>query len=268
MLGLHVVRTEDGRRPRFWHLVGRWLAGLALVPFGVLILAIALAGAAGFDAPLSVSEWLGISSVHREVPDGPAVTRAERTAADEAAAKDPQLAAHEALVREKRARKDRAGEREAVARRVREGRGGRPAYGRRLGAALLDFVLTPVAGVVLWFAVLLSAPDDRLMDDTTLFWGALGGSCLLCSYLNRVLLNRTLHGTPGRRAFGIRLAVTKTGRQPGIPRLSLQWLLGLALAPLSFFFLLFGAAPPAQSLVGLTAVPARERGGPRITAPA
>ncbi|WP_078654942.1 RDD family protein [Streptomyces sp. NRRL F-5630] len=267
-LGLHVVRTEDGRRPRFRHLVGRWLAGLLLVPFGILVLAIALAGGAGFGAPLSTGEWLGISPVHREVPEGPALTPEERAEPARAAGREQAKDAREARERREEKREARAREREAVARRVREGRGGPLPYGRRVWCAVLDLLFTVVVGTLVWFALIVAIPSTRTDDsDTAVPAAVMCAAYLGCSFLNRVVLNRTLRGSLGRRLLGLRTAVTKTGRPPGVPRLTLQWLLGLVLSPISFFFLLFGAAPPAQSIVGVTALSARQRTGPGVTAP-
>ncbi|MFF4770643.1 RDD family protein [Streptomyces sp. NPDC001255] len=267
MLGLHVVRTRDGRRPRFWHLVGRWLAGLLLVPFGVLILAIALAGAVGIDAPLSTGEWLGVSPVHREVPEGPALTPEERAAPERAAERRQPKDAHESRERKARKREERARQREAVARRVREGEGEPLPYGRRVWCAVLDLVFTVVVGTLVWFVLIVAVPSTRTDDsDTVAPIAVMCAAYLGCSFLNRVLLNRTLRGSLGRRLLGLRTAVTRTGRPPGVARLVLQWLLGLALSPISFFFILFGAAPLAQRIVGVTVVSTRERVVPQVAA--
>lgn len=263
MLGLHVVRTGDGRRPRFWHLVGRWLAGLLLVPFGVLL----LAGAAGIDAPLSTGEWLGVSPVHREVPEGPALTPEEREAPERAAERRQSKDVHESRELTARKREERARQRETVARRVREGGDEPLPYGRLFWCAVLDLVFTVVVGTLVWFVLIVAVPSTRTDDsDTVAPIAVMCAAYLGCSFLNRVPLNRTLRGSLGRRLLGLRTAVTRTGRPPGVARLVLQWLLGLALSPISFFFILFGAAPLAQRIVGVTVVSTRERVVPQVAA--
>ncbi|NEA41339.1 RDD family protein [Streptomyces sp. SID11385] len=100
MLGLRVIRAEDGGRPHFWRLLRRWLVGLLLVPFALLAVVIDLDG-----ADVVTGKVLGIDVVHREIPEGPALTPEERAAQAEKETPDrqpPSRAARERQHREER----------------------------------------------------------------------------------------------------------------------------------------------------------------------
>ncbi|WP_129285390.1 RDD family protein [Streptomyces sp. GZWMJZ-114] len=129
LLGLRVIRAEDGGRPSFWRLLRRWLAGLLLVPLALLAVVLDLDG-----ADVVTGGVLGIDVVHRRVPEGPALTLAARAALQEEKGerdRPPSQAERKARQREKRewraeqvrARQEReAREEEALERYARQAR--------------------------------------------------------------------------------------------------------------------------------------------------